>query len=149
VTVYGPAPDGHGFLGVINTAKGGGKNLCLGLLDPTRHLDATRTACGLPLLAEPESALSPDHRWLAVATADENGAFRAGLVDLTTVFDRPVFTAVWKADTMFGWLDPTELLVVYNNERLVYRVGQADPVPFTVTGVPADAHFEPVPVLVA
>jgi len=148
VTVYGPAPDGHSVLGLVNVAQGGGKELCLGLLDPANHLRATRTACGLHIPADPAVYLSPDGRWLVVPVIDPNGMTRRGVVDLNTVFDHPALYTVWDGDVI-GWIDATTLVVKLGNVRVAYRIGQPEPVPFSVAGLDPVIAADPVPVLVS
>jgi hypothetical protein len=150
VLVFGPAPDGHGFLGLTNAASTDPGTRCLALLDPANHLHAARTACGLNPAAEQLPVLSPDRRWLVVPTFDRYRNIQLGLVDLTTVFDHPGYTAVWDASYALGWIGPdTVLATLADNTRRVFQLGRSGSVPFTVVGVPPDAHFEPVTILVS
>ncbi len=132
--MFGTAPDGRSFLGLIDAPDAATtKATCLAWLDPADHLRATKTACGLGTAPYPASAMSPDHRWLAVsAVSASGGGNQLAVVDLTSVWDRPVAAYRWDIDapnTTGVWLDARTMVVLTQaNQLRTYRLGQADPI---------------------
>lgn len=113
--LYGPAPNGGQFLGlVVDPAQNSGVTRpCLAELDPQGGLRTGRTACGLDFTLDRFSDIDPDGRRLAVYMRDENGDRSIGLVDLTTVFSSPTFDAVLSGPpaTDGAFEDATHVLV--------------------------------------
>jgi hypothetical protein len=137
--VYGPLPGSHAVLGLVHPTQGG-KEVCLAQLDPDNSLRATRTACGLPLRTDPAAAVSPDGHWLAAV-----GNVSVVLIDLTTVYDRPVVTADWGADQPGVWVDANTMVVPAAGGLRSFSVRDSNPRPVSVPGLPANATIVPVP----
>lgn len=113
--IYGPAPDGEHFLGLVAdpASSGGTTRLCLAEFDPGDGLSTSRTACGLAFALDRFHDVDPDGRRLAVIVADESGERALGLVDLTTVFRTPAFDAVLAGPAQTAaFEDAAHLLVV-------------------------------------
>jgi hypothetical protein len=147
VAIYGPAPDGHSFLGLTPPGPGR-KDACLALLEAAENLRATRTTCIPDLPLTPEVQMSPDGHWLAMSTRENNpGSGHVDLIDLMTVFDHPVMTTPWAAaDSPLGWVDGNTLIAIRNNRLVRCLVGQPETAPVVVPGIPAGTTFEPIPV---
>ncbi len=130
--VFGPAPNGVSFLGLVPNPSGPGH--CIAELDPEDSLQATRTACGLPVQLERYGAVTRDGKRLAVRSNGNSGTPQIGIVDLTTVFSTPTLTASWSATTDGAWEDDNTMLVPSTDlggALVRYHIGSA-------TGTAAD-----------
>ncbi len=106
--VFGPAPDGVNFLGLVANPSGAGT--CLGTLNAKDSLKALSTACGLPIQVDSYGTVTRDGHWLALRAADDSGRPQIGIVDLTTVFTKPALAASW-AGLTGAWDESNALLV--------------------------------------
>jgi hypothetical protein len=70
-----------------------------------------------------------------------------GLIDLTTVFDRPRFTTLWTGESVKGWVTGSTVLVYQGTTTLRYQLGVHGRLPYRVVGVLDGARFDPVTVL--
>jgi hypothetical protein len=122
--VYGPAPDGDSFLGLVPNPAGAGS--CLAVLNARDSLKPARTACGLRIQLDRHSALSRDGRWLAVPTTDGSGNSQIGVIDLSTVDTKPEFTTTWSGARGGCWDETNALLAPDESGRLVrFRMGSS------------------------
>jgi hypothetical protein len=140
VQVSGVAQDGRSFLGLVPGAAPGSNDICLALLDPTRYLTATRTACGLGL-GLGATRVSPDGHWLAAA-ARGNGFEATALIDLGTVFQRPAIAQRWPYQVGY-WRDGATILTRQpDGAPLRLTVGQHDGGPVAMPGLPSGWDFD-------
>jgi hypothetical protein len=137
--VYGPLPGGRSVLGLVHPATGG-KEVCLADLDPANRLRATRTACTLPLRADPAGAVSPDGHWLAAVASGG-----VALVDLTTVFQRPTVATTWHADGPGVWVDADTMVAPAPGGLRRFHAGGGPDDPLAIPGVPSGADLTLVP----
>jgi hypothetical protein len=145
LAVYGPTPDGTAVLGVVRGSDG--RDGCLARLDPAANLRATATACGPQYHLDTPAPISLDGRWLAVQKPEGSGSGRVAVIDLTSVFQKPVFAAGWDADGPGVWADPTTMVGVRVGKLVRFRIGQDAPEPVAAPNLPAGAPFELVTVL--
>lgn len=143
--VLGAAPDGHSLLGTV-LGPAGGTQVCLALLDPTRHLAVTRTACRFDYMGA-FARMSPDGRWLAMDYLGTDNVMGTALVDLSTVFDQPRIVRQWPYPLGY-WLDATTMVTRSGTGPAVrLRVGQdaAEPTDIPVLSGGSDYTWVPPP----
>ena len=108
-SMYGAAPGGSNYLGLVQ-GPAGGKDTCLAELDPKQNLKAVRTACGIVTQVDYFGAVSPDGKWFAYHGAGDDGRSRIQVVDLSSVFTKPAVSVAWKAELIGAWEDGTTML---------------------------------------
>jgi hypothetical protein len=147
--VYAPGRADGTYLGQVQ-GPGGGKDLCLGVMNPKDSLKATKTACGIIGLLDSRGAVSPDNHWLAVQSATSAGKGEIAVIDLTAVFGKPAVTLHWPSDGVGAWEDAANMLVVstvLGGGLIRYHLGTtsttADPV--TRAGVTSSTDVELLP----
>jgi len=144
--VFGSAPDGVDFLGLVANPSGAGT--CLGMLSAKDSLKATRTACGLPIQVDRYAAVTRDGHWLALHTAVGDGRPEIGIVDLTAVFTKPALTVSWTGQTG-PWDESNALLVLEDSGALLrFRIDSVLAETVDRPGVTAGMTLELLPRLV-
>lgn len=144
--VFGSAPDGVNFLGLVANPSGAGT--CLGTLNAKDTLKALSTACGLPIQVDRYGAVTRDGHWLAVRSADGSGSPEIAIIDLTTVFTKPALTVSWTGLTG-AWDESNALLVLEEGGRLLrYRIDSVLAETVDRPGVTAGMTLELLPRLV-
>jgi hypothetical protein len=131
------------FYGLV-AGPAGGKDLCVGELDPRDNLKAVRTACGVVSILDNHGTVSPDGHWLAIASADSAGKGQVAVLDLTTVFTSPAVAIRWSAGGVGAWEDASTMLVhaVDSTALLRYHLGSTTAEPVTRPGLSAEARTE-------
>jgi len=154
--IAGGTPDGRQLVGLV----AGEGDPCLAAFDPAT-LAPTKRACGLGAQPGLHPPISPDGRWLLlyVMAASKTGAGNpGGLVDLTTVFERPVIVGTWPDDpsrpidlSRCVWPDAATAVCASMGGLALLRMNDPGQVEWiSLTGVPVDpstqSPYQVVPV---
>jgi hypothetical protein len=147
--VFGPAPGGVSFLGLVPNTSGQGH--CIAELNAKDSLKATRTACGLSVQLRRYGATTADGKRLALYTNGTSGTPQISVVDLTTVFTAPALAASWSATADGAWEDAKTMLVPSTDlggALVRYQMGSGTATAADRPGVTAGMSVVTVPRLV-
>ncbi len=151
--IVGATPDGRHLVGQVPSDAG----LCLAIFDPGTLAPINR-ACGLSASVGPHPPISPDGRWLLLYVMSDGLPTEAtkamgnptALVDLTTVFERPVIVGTWPDEPSrpFGLSDcvwPNNTTAICAGSGALARMDMTNPGRvewITLAGVPIDPHTQ-------